>query len=404
MKNKTVITGIGIWSCLGRNVNEVAKSLYEGRCGLKHDPLRTEYGYQSSIVGDVPELSESDVAWIKPSLRKCMTDLSLRAAVAVKEALESSGIKDLSRTALIVSNDSTAEAMHEVEDIMREKKDTRYLRSFRVFQSLNSTVSMNLAQIFGIGGLSLTVSAACAGGGHAVGLAHTLIQSGMIDSAIVVGAQEIGIHAFTSFDALGVFPKDVEATEASRPFDANRKGLVPSGGAACVILESVVHAGNREAMFVHACIEGYGFSTSPNIVSPSSESIKQCMQMALDNAQCKADAIDFVAAHATGTHDGDKAEADAISSVFGADGYCLTATKGLTGHECWMAGVSQIVYTLVQMGSGFVAPHPNYLQPDPQLPPLPLSHKRAEGVSLSLALCNAFGFGGTNSSLVISAF
>lgn len=423
---RTLITGMGIWSCIGTSLYEVTESLRTGRSGIDIDPQRKAYGYQSPLTGIVPH-PDMKSEGLRRAQRVCMGEPAEYAYMAVKQALQQSGITDLHRCALIVSNDSTAHAMADTEAVMALHHDSRHLGAGKVFQSLNSTVSMNLASVFGIGGLSLTVSAACAGGGHAIGIAHALIQSGMIDCCIVVGAQEVGLHAYTSFDALGVFSRHTDdPATASRPFDASRDGLVPSGGAACVILESEGHAamGNRRPL---ATIAGYGFATSRNIVTPTAEAYFRSMTEALSDAGSvcgyaiatnKATVTPaLIMAHATATRDGDTAEAEAIASlrlfdaptekttVPGASpfGPYVLSTKALTGHECWMSGVSQVVYAVLQMQGRFVAPNVNLRTPDPAARLLNLPTTIIEDVDLPVVLCNAFGFGGTCASLVLTS-
>lgn len=436
---KTFITGMGIWSCIGTSIPEVTKSLREGKSGIGHIKERADYGYQSTLSGIVPQVPDSLISDLPRSKRICMGEPARYAYMAVLQAIKQAQLTDLHNVALIVSNDSTAEAAAETEALMQERHDTRYLGAGKVFQSLNSTVSMNLASIFQLNGLSLTLSAACAGGGHAIGIAHSLIQSGQIDCAIVVGAQEVGLHAYTSFDAIGVFSR-----EASRPFDKNRSGLVPSGGAAALILESDEHFRNRMAIATEggvttpshsatvssgspygsdpsplASILGYGFSTSPSIATPNAESILASMTMALNNAErheyqvLPAFSLGMISAHATGTKDGDRAEAEAISTFITSSkrGYhesyvkdvapWISSTKALTGHECWMSGVSQMVYTLIQMHNRFVAPNPNLTDPDDACSTLRIARETTPWHIESHALLNAFGFGGTNSSIVI---
>ena len=406
---RTVITGMGIWSCIGEDVHTVEQSLRTRCAGIGTDYRRTEYGYQSPLTGIVlrPDLKAEH---LKRAQRTCMGEPAEYAYMAVKQALAQSGITDLHHCGLIVSNDSTANALAETEEIMHLHHDSRHLGAGMVFRTLNSTVSMSLASIFGIGGLTLTVSAACAGGGHAIGLAHSLIKSGILDCCIVVGAQEVGLHAYTSFDALGVFSRRTDdPAAASRPFDVSRDGLVPSGGAAAVILESEAHAaqGCRRPM---ASIDGYGFSTSPNIISPSADSIFRSMTNALKDANLTPADIDMIAAHATGTRDGDNAEAEAITSLSlfapvpaGTPSRpYVVSTKCYTGHECWMSGVSQVVYTLIQMQERFIAPHINLTQPDKAAEQLRIPTTLVDNVTIRHALCNAFGFGGTNASLILS--
>ena len=195
---------MGIWSCIGQSVQEVAQSLRLGKSGIGIDPERTAYGYQSPLTGIVPR-PDIKAQGLRRSQRITLSEPGEYGYMAMKEALAMAPVADLYRCGLIVSNDSTAGALAETEAIMAEYHDSRRLGAGMVFRTLNSSVSMSLASIFGIGGLSFTVSAACAGGGHAIGLAHSLIQSGQLDCCIVVGAQEVGLHAYTSFDALGIF-------------------------------------------------------------------------------------------------------------------------------------------------------------------------------------------------------
>ena len=405
---RTVITGMGIWSCIGQSVQEVAQSLRLGKSGIGIDPERTAYGYQSPLTGIVPR-PDIKAQGLRRSQRITLSEPGEYGYMAMKEALAMAPVSDLYRCGLIVSNDSTAGALAETEAIMAEYHDSRRLGAGMVFRTLNSSVSMSLASIFGIGGLTLSVSAACAGGGHAIGLAHSLIQSGQLDCCIVVGAQEVGLHAYTSFDALGLFSKRTDnPAAASRPFDTERDGLVPSGGAACVILETAGHAamGNRKPL---ATVDGYGFSTSPDLVTPSADAIYQSMTAALSAATVPSGSplgsgISAIMAHATSTPDGDRAEAEAIHRFCldkGLSHPFVISTKALTGHECWMSGVSQIVYALIQMQGGFIAPNINLRTIDPvaatlRIPTVPTV------TTLTTVLCNAFGFGGTNSSLVIS--
>lgn len=405
---------MGIWSSIGTSLEEVSESLRTGKSGVGIDPRRTAHGYQSPLTGIVPVPDLSD-APLRRAQRICMAEQTQYAYMAVSQAIQQAHLTDLHKCALIVSNDSSNEACCEGEDLMNLHHDTRRLGAGLGFRSLNSSVSMSLASILGIGGLTLTLSAACAGGGHAVGLAYSLIKSGQIDCAIVVGAQEVGVHAYTAFDALGVFSRrSDDPQKASRPFDKQRDGLVPSGGAACVIIESPEHAamGNRRAI---AHVSGYGFSTSPDIVSPSSDGIFRSMSNAIFDANIVASDIDMVMTHATSTQAGDHAEAEALLSLSlwlppyeGGAGVPIEKpwvinTKCLTGHECWMSGVSQIVYAILQMQGGFVAPHINLVDPDPaaRLLNIPRTPQPLEGQK-HVCLCNAFGFGGTNSTIILN--
>lgn len=404
---QSLITGIGIWSCIGCSQEEVADSLRNGKTGIVISHARKAYGYQSALTGMVPtpDLSAEP---LRNAQRKCISEPSAYAYMAVKQALTQAGVMDCSRFALIASNDSTTCANAETERIMQVHHDTRRIGGFHVFRSLNSTVSMTLASIFGFSSLSLTLSAACAGGGHAVGIAHSLIQSGIIDAAVVVGAQEVGLQAYTAFDALGVFSHcEDDPASASRPFDKQRDGLVPSGGAAALVIESGEHYAQRFSQghtlhYPMAEILGYGFSTSPNIVSPLADSILTSMRMALGN---EIPQLTTIFPHATSTRDGDAAEAQAISALT-TEMQCPPLTvplKALTGHECWMSGVSTIVYAIIQQQSGFVTPHPNLTEKDSAASSL-IIPTVSQDYNHALALCNSFGFGGTNASIYLHLY
>ncbi len=395
--NQVIISGTGIHSCIGTDTARFALALRQGKCGLHRDPMRRAAGYQSDLCGRVPDIDASILDGLSRSQRQCLSQPSLFALSAVRQALNEAAVSEdyikACNVSLIVSNDSTAAAVVEAADVMRQRGDTRYLGSGSVFRSLNSTVSMTLAPILGIHGLTLTLSAACAGGGHALGLARSLILSGQTDVAIVVGTQETNVHSMQTFDALGVF-----TTDAVRPFCDFRSGLAPSGGAACVILETERSLAERLGDNARplAILSGYGFSTNGySVSSPDTEQEMICMRRALDEAGLSA--VDAVLAHATGTPIGDAAEARAIRVLLGSS-VRVVATKGMTGHECWMAGVSQAVQAVAMMRNGFLPGsigtrrnpfHINLLRHTIDI--------RSQNI-----LCNAFGFGGTNASFIIS--
>ena len=399
MNIKTLITGTGIHSCLATNTQQLAEALRMGKCGLHHDPHRKTSGYRSDLCGNVPDVDDHVLYGLSRAQLQCVSQPTRYAMSAVQQALLQAEISTVTlrtqRVSLIVSNDSTAEEMMQVGEVMQRRNDTRYLGAGAVFRSLNSTVSMNLASILGVHGLTLTLSAACAGGGHALGLGKMLIETGQADIVIVVGAQETGLASMQSFDALGVF----SCTHVA-PFGKERNGLAPSGGAACVILENEHTFAERNLELpALAQLSGYGFSSNGIAIStPDKAQEAVCMNNAVKDAQLERTQIDAVLAHATGTPLGDEAEAAAITSCFPLGTY-VVATKGHTGHECWMAGVSQAVQSILMLRHDFL--------------PGVVGTEECEFDRLNLVfdtfdfsaqhiLCNAFGFGGTNSSFVIS--
>lgn len=287
---------------------------------------------------------------------------------------------------------------------MDEKHDSAMLGYGLIFQSMNSTVNMNLSTIFHLRGVNFTVSSACASGSHSIGLAFMMIRQGLQDMVLCGGAQETNYYSMASFDALGAFSVRMdEPAKASRPFDRDRDGLIPSGGAASLVLEDYGHAKARGANIL-AEVVGYGFSSNGGGISqPSDEGCVIAMSRALDAAGMKADDIDYINAHATSTHQGDMYEAIALNRMFEGKHALISSTKGMTGHECWMAGASEAVYSTLMMQHGFVAPNINFEHPDEYSEKLNLATATVD-TEVDTVLSNSFGFGGTNSALVIRKF
>jgi 3-oxoacyl-[acyl-carrier-protein] synthase-1 len=405
--NRVVITGMGIYSCLGANLEEVKNSLYTGKSGIGIDPIRLEMGYGSALTGILPEPNLKKM--LKRRMRVGMGQESRYAYMATVEALKMAGIDDnfldSNIIGLLYGNDSTAQSVIEGIDKLREVNDTALMGSGSIFKSMNSTITMNLSTIFRLKGINFTVSAACASGSHAIGLGYMFIKQGLQSMVVCGGAQEVNPHAMGSFDGLGAFSHQMDdPTKASKPFDANRDGLVPSGGGATVILESYESALARGANILGEVI-GYGFSSNGlHISQPSVEGPARSLQMALDQANVAASEIDYINAHATSTPLGDKHEAMAIGSIFGGDN-CpyVSSTKSMTGHECWMAGASEIVYSLLMMQNSFIAPNINLENVAEEAKPLNLA-KTTINHKIDTFLSNSFGFGGTNSSLIVRKF
>lgn len=394
---------MGIYSCIGKNIGEVTESLRMGRSGIVFDPVRKEMGFRSALTG-----------YVEPPVLKGILDRRSRVGMAQEgeyaylstlEALQMAGIDqdfiNANEVGVIFGNDSSAKAVVEGTDIMREKKDTLMMGSGFVFQAMNSTVTMNLATIFKLRGVNFTLSAACASGSHSIGLGFLLISQGLQKHVICGGAQEVNPYAFGSFDALSAFSiREDEPQRASRPFDSSRDGLVPSGGAATVILEDYEEAVKRGANILGEVV-GYGFSSNGDHISqPNVDGPVRSLRMALNAANIRPEQVDYINAHATSTPIGDMNEAKAISEVFGDLNVPVTSTKSMTGHECWMAGASEVVYSLLMMKHSFVAPNINLESPDEASSRLYIPTLAIEK-NIDVFLSNSFGFGGTNSTLII---
>ena len=407
MERRVVVTGMGIWSCLGTDIETVKQSLYEGKSGIGIQPERLEYGYRSALTGIVEE----------PVITKKMLDRHTRAGMpqearyAYMSSLQAFAHANVSDEYLrehevgcIFGNDSSAQPVIEASKIMDEKHDSAMLGYGLIFQSMNSTVNMNLSTIFHLRCVNFTISAACASGSHSIGLGFMLIKQGLQDMVLCGGAQETNYYSMASFDALGAFSIRMdEPTKASRPFDRDRDGLIPSGGAASLVLEDYEHAKARGANIL-AEVVGYGFSSNGGGISqPSDDGSVIAMTRALEMSDVEADDVDYINAHATSTHQGDMYEAMALNRMFEGKHALISSTKSMTGHECWMAGASEAVYSILMMQNNFVAPNINFENSDEYSEKMNLATATVE-TEVNTVLSNSFGFGGTNSALVLKKF
>lgn len=403
MQKRVVITGMGIYSCLGKTLDEVRDALYAGKSGIVFDHTRKEMGFRSALTAkiDVPDLK----GVLSRSQRVYMPEQAKYAYCATADALNAAGIDydylERNEVGLLYGNDSSTAPVVKAVDTMREKKDTTLCGSGAIFQSMNSTVTMNLGCIFKLKGINLTVSGACASGSHAIGLGALLIQNGLQDIVVCGGAQEVNPFSVGSFDGISAFSiRESEPWKASRPFDRDRDGLVPGGGAATVILESYESAVRRGARIL-AEVLGYGFSSNgDHISSPNVDGPVRSLQMAIRMAGIGIREIGYVNAHATSTRVGDANEAKAICNVFGDRTVEVTSTKSQTGHEMWMAGASEVIYSMLMMKNGFIAGNINFENPDEDSRRLLIPAQTVEK-KFDTFLSNSFGFGGTNSTLVI---
>jgi 3-oxoacyl-(acyl-carrier-protein) synthase len=401
--NRVVITGMGIWSCLGTTLDEVRQSLYTGKSGIVLDPVRKEMGFRSGLTSFVPKPELKGE--LPRSQRVYMPEPAQYAYCATRDALRDAGIDqeylNTHEVGLLYGNDSTADAVYNSVQKIIDKKDTMLCGSGAIFQSMNSTVTMNLGVIFSLKGINLTVSGACASGSHAIGLGALLIQNGLQEMVVCGGAQEVNMAATGSFDGISAFStREDNPAAASRPFDRDRDGLVPGGGAATVILESYESAVRRGAPIL-AEVLGYGFSANgDHISSPNVDGPTRSLEMAIRRAGVQVGDIGYVNAHATSTHVGDANEAKALLRVFGERTVPVTSTKSQTGHEMWMAGASEVVYSMLMMKNGFIGGSINFEHPDEDSEHLLIPATTIER-HFDIFLSNSFGFGGTNSTLVI---
>lgn len=399
---RVVITGVGAISVLGSSRESIANALYTGKSGIVADISRAERGFRSVLTGEITAFDGT--AYLNRKQRKTMPEFVQQAYVACLHALEQACLPEEKLHSpccgLIFGNDSTAESAFHLAHLRQQAELTSSLGSGHMFKIMNSTVSMNLGVLLGVNGGSWTVSAACASGLLAVGQAVDCIRLGRQDIMICGGAQELCAEAVCAFDGLGAFSTNPEPHKASRPFDKMRDGLVPSGGAAAIILEEYEHAKARGANILGE-IAGWGYSSDGcELAAPSHTGLGHAMRMALADACLKAEDITEINAHATSTQQGDVAEAVNIQSIFGAQCPRVLTLKSLTGHEFWMSGASQLVYASIMAEHGFCAGSPHFVEGDAMTKNIPVLQQSIHEPPHTM-LCNAAGFGGSNASLIV---
>jgi len=401
--HRVAITGIGIISCLGNNTDIVGESLRMGKSGIVVDERRIELGFRSPLTGMIRGFDPR--AFVSKKYLKSMPDFAVQAYAATMEAVTMAGLGqseiENDRTGLVFGCDSSALAAVEQVNLLKVHGETRSIGSGLIFRSMTSTVTMNLNTLLKTRGACWSISSACSSGGHAVGQAAELIMLGRQDRILCGGAQEINWESMCSFDALGAFSTRTHAPAgASRPFDRDRDGLVPGGGAAALVLERYDLAEKRGTPILGE-VASYGFSSDGDSLSvPNRRGITSAMKMALGNAHLEPQDIDYICAHATSTPAGDAVEGAAILEVFGDHRPYVSSLKSMTGHELWMSGASQAVYSVIMARRGFIAPNINFDNPDETSEKLNIV-KETIPITPRAVLCNSAGFGGTNSCLLL---
>ena len=401
--HRVAITGVGIISCLGNDRETVGRALRQGKSGIVFDPERQSLGFRSPLTGVIRDFDPS--RHLSKKQRKTMPDFAVWTHAAAMDALEQAGLAPEEirneETGLIFGCDSSCIAAVEQTQSLQQSGETRSIGSGLVFRSMTSTVTMNLNTLLGTRGACWSLASACSSGGHAVGQAADLIAFGRQQRVICGGAQEINWESMCSFDGLGAFSvRLAEPAAACRPFDAGRDGLVPSGGAAALVLERYDLARARGAAILGEVVS-YAFSSDGDHISvPSRDGLQRAMRKALERARLRPADIDYLCAHATSTPAGDAAEAENIRAVFGAKTPPVSSLKSMTGHELWMSGASQVVYTTIMARQQFIAPNINFREPDASTAGLNIITEAIPRAPENV-LCNAAGFGGTNSCLLL---
>jgi 3-oxoacyl-[acyl-carrier-protein] synthase-1 len=399
---RVVITGMGLVSSLGNDLESVTRHLREGRSGIRFNPTYAEVGMRSQVCGTVP--LDMDALNIDRKVKRFMGDAAAYAYLAMQQAIKDAGLNNAQvshpRTGLIAgSGGASAFNQMEAMDILREKGIAR-VGPFRVPRTMSNTVSACLATPFRIKGLSYSIASACASSAHCIGQAMEQIRMGNQDIVFAGGGEEEHWSQSYLFDAMGALSSqhNDNPEKASRPYDTRRDGFVISAGGGMVVVEALDHALARGAR-IHAEIIGYGATSDGyDMVAPSGEGGMRCMQQALARVE---EPIDYINAHGTSTPVGDLAEMRAIRKVFGRQMPPISSTKSLSGHALGAAGVHEAIYCMLMMRENFIAGSANIDNLDPELTDMPVLREARSGVNLNTVMSNSFGFGGTNATLVL---
>jgi len=405
---RVAITGIGIVSSIGNNVEEVTASLRNGTSGIVAAPEYTELGFRSQVHGTVKlDVTEH----IDRKQLRFMGEGAAYAVLAMEQAIADAGVDDHLvshvKTGLVAGSGGPSTAnLLAAFDITREKGPKR-IGPYMVPRCMSSTVSACIATFFKIKGINYSISSACSTSAHCITAGADAIRSGNQNIVFAGGGEELHWTLSVLFDAMGAMSSKYNDTPetASRPYDTDRDGFVIAGGGGMVVLEDMDHAIARGAK-IYAELVGYGAnSDGDDMVAPSGEGAVRCMELALAGFDGNAltDKVDYINAHGTSTPVGDVKELDAVRSVFGPRGYLptVTSTKSLTGHSLGATGVQEAIYTLIMMQNNFIAASANISNPDPAIGDIPIPQQRVDNVSIGLALSNSFGFGGTNATLAL---
>ena len=400
---RAVITGYGVVSCLGNDKMTVENALYNGNSGIRYREDFEQMGLKCH-VGGVVDLNPAE--YIDRKTLRFMGNAAAYGYISAIQAIEDSGlddsvVRDINTGLIMGSGGLSGESFVDAIDIMRERSVKR-AGPYRVTQIMASTVSACVATPLGIKGVNYSLSSACATSAHCIGHARELIQLGKQKVILAGGAEEMHWSMAAMFDAMGALTSKYNMSPelASRAYDLNRDGFAPSLGGGCVIVEELEHALKRGANIICE-ITGYGAtSDGADMVAPSGEGAARCMEMAMSDSK---GVIDYINTHGTSTPVGDLAELKAIKNVFGDDCPKISSTKSLSGHSLGAAGVHELIFSMIMLEKGFLVASANITNMDPEAQDVPILTARQD-MDVTRIMSNSFGFGGTNSTLIIEKY
>ena len=403
---RVVITGMGIVSCIGNNIETVKNSLINQKSGIVKSSVYQEMGFRSQIHGEVKINLEE---FIDKKQLRFMGAGAAYSVLSMEQAIVDSGLSDKEisnpRTGLIAGSGGPSTAnLLQAFDIAREKGPKR-VGPFMVPRCMSSSVSACIATFFKIKGVNFSITSACSTSAHCIGIGTDQIKYGNQDIVFAGGGEELDWTLSVLFDAMGAMSSKYNDTPeiASRPYDIDRDGFVIAGGGGMLVLEELEHAKARGAKIYGEIVGHSANSDGFDMVAPSGEGAIRCMQQALNSTNQK---VDYINAHGTSTPVGDMQELHAVREVFKDQDYLpkLTSTKSLTGHSLGATGVQEAIYTLIMINNNFISGSANIENDDPEIGNIEIPRKTIKNIDINLALSNSFGFGGTNACLAISKY
>jgi len=403
---RAVITGLGIISCIGKDIAEVTVSLKAGRSGITFSQDYADRGFRSQVWGN-PDIDLD--ALVPRRMRRFMGDGAAYSYLAMEQAIADAGLSEDQvsnvRSGLIVGSGGPSTRNQVLASDTAREKSVRKIGPFMVPRAMSSTCSATLATAYKIKGLSYSISSACSTSAHCIGNAFEQIQLGKQDIVFAGGGEELDWTLSSLFDAMPAMSAGYNDTpvKASRAYDANRDGFVIAGGGGVVVVEELEHAKARGAK-IYAEISGYGATSDGfDMVAPSGEGAVRCMQMAMSTLDQR---VDYINTHGTSTPVGDTKELQAIREVFADQGYvpAFSSTKSLTGHSQGATGAQEVIYSLIMMRDNFLCASANVEEVDPDVGDMPLVLERIDNADVNCVMSNSFGFGGTNASLAFTRF
>ncbi|MFL9864020.1 beta-ketoacyl synthase N-terminal-like domain-containing protein [Paraburkholderia fungorum] len=403
---RVVVTGMGIVSCLGNTLDGVSAALRAGRSRIERIDAWRERGFGSQVAAVASVAQEPP---FDRKLERFMGDTARFACHAAKQAIDDAGLAPGAlrspQAGTVIGSGVGTMSSYDVAMSIANARGVDKVPPYTVPHAMSSTASANVAQVFGLEGVSYSPSSACTTSALAIGQAMQLIQTGRQQIVLAGGSESLHDNMTLMFDSMGALSRGFNDTpqRASRPYDTARDGFVIASGGGVLVLEALDHALARGAR-IYAELTGFGDCTdAAGMVTPHAAGIARAMRGALGATGVAGKRPDYINTHAPSTPLGDVEELRALSDVFGGDVPAFSSTKGMTGHPLGACGAHEAIYTLLMMRDGFIAGTAGIETPEPAVDGMPLV-RATRDARIDTAMSISFGFGGSCASLIFEAW